>query len=91
MDIKAIIDDIVKKIGGNEELLAKFKSDPIPVIESVLKIDLPDEAIKSVIGGVMDKISGAEDIGDKITDKLEGIVGEGKLGDLLDKAKDILG
>ncbi len=77
MDIKAKIDDIVKKVKDDEKFGAKFKENPVKAIEDVLGVDLPDEQIESVVAGVKAKL------------KLDG--GDGKDGGLLDKARGIFG
>ena len=76
MDIKAKIDEIIKKIKGDEKFGAKFKEDPVKAVEGVLGVDLPADQIESVVSGVKAKL------------KLDG---DGKDGGLLDKAKGLLG
>ena len=66
MDIKAKIDEIVKKFQADPALLEQFTKDPVKAIEGLLGVDLPDEAVKSVVDGVkaklsLDKLSGAAD------------------------------
>jgi len=57
MDIKGKIEEIVQKIKGDEGFAAKFKSDPIAAVESVLGIDLPDDQVKGIIEGAKAKLS----------------------------------
>ena len=57
MDIKAKIEDIVKKITSDKNLLSEFKSNPVKVVEKLIGIDLPDDKIKSIVDGVKAKIS----------------------------------
>ncbi len=57
MDIKAKIEEIVKKVKSDKDFASKFSSDPVKAIESVLGVDLPDDQIKSLIDGVKAKIS----------------------------------
>jgi hypothetical protein len=57
MDIKEKIDEIVAKVKNDKDFAAKFKSNPIQAVESLLGIDLPDDQIKSVVDGVKAKIS----------------------------------
>ena len=57
MDIKAEINKIVDKIKNDDELLEKFKKDPIKAVESILGVDLPDDLIEKVVDGVKAKIS----------------------------------
>ena len=57
MDIKAEINKIVDRIKSDDELLEKFKKDPIKAVESILGVDLPDDIIEKVVEGVKAKIS----------------------------------
>ena len=57
MDIKAKIEEIVKKITSDKNLLSEFKSNPVKVVEKLIGIDLPDDKIKSIVDGVKAKIS----------------------------------
>ncbi len=57
MDIKAKIDEIVDKVKNDKNFAAKFQSDPIKAVESVIGMDLPDDQIKGVIDGVKAKIN----------------------------------
>lgn len=57
MDIKGKIDEIVAKVKGDKDFAAKFQSNPIQAVESIIGIDLPDDQVKSVIDGVKAKIS----------------------------------
>ena len=41
MDIKAKIEEIVKKLQSDKTLLASFQSEPIKTVEKLLDIDLP--------------------------------------------------
>jgi hypothetical protein len=75
--IKDIIEGLVDKIKGNNDLLEKFKDEPVKVIEDLLHIDLPDEMLEKVVDGVKAKINL-----DQIDDMLEGFGGFGKLGKL---------
>ena len=68
MDIKAEINKIVDKIKNDDELLAKFKKDPIKAVEGILGVDLPDDIIEKVVEGVKAKITL-----DKAGDLLSGI------------------
>lgn len=70
MDIKEMIEGLVEKIKSDDNLLAKFKSEPIKVIEELVGIDLPDEKIEALIDGIKAKISL-----DKIGDALDGLKG----------------
>ncbi len=71
MDIKEKITDAVEKITSDKTLMAKFKENPIQAIESVLGVDLPDDAVEKIVAGVKAKLAG-----DKLSgavDKLKGL------------------
>lgn len=64
MDIKAQIEKVISKISDNQDLMEKFQKNPIPTVESVLGIDLPDDIMSKVVDGVKagltaEKLSGA--------------------------------
>lgn len=57
MDIKAKIEEIVKKVKSDKNFGKKFMDDPVKAVESILGIDLPDDQINSIIDGVKAKLS----------------------------------
>lgn len=57
MDIKEKIEELVEKIKSNDDLMAKFKADPVKVIEELVGVDLPDEKIEALVNGIKAKIS----------------------------------
>ena len=56
LDIKAKVEEIVNKIKSDPKLLEKFTKEPVPVVESLLGIDLPDDQIMALVNGVKAKI-----------------------------------
>lgn len=72
-ELKAKIEEIVKKLTDNKDLMESFKKDPIKTVEKLLGIDLPDETIEKIVDGVKAKIT---------MDKLDDLT-DGKLGDAL--------
>lgn len=56
MDIKAIAMDLVEKIQENPALLKQFRDDPIPVVEKLIGIDLPDDQIRQLAQLIKTKI-----------------------------------
>lgn len=70
MDIKELIkdkvDDIVDKIKSDKNLMARFKSEPVKVVEELIGIDLPDEQIEKLVEAVKAKIN---------LDKVGGLLG----------------
>ena len=57
MDIKAEITKIVDKIKNDDDLLEKFRKDPIKAVEGIIGVDLPDNIIEKIVDGVKAKIS----------------------------------
>ncbi len=56
MDIKAKVNELVEKIKGNPQMLERFRSEPVKVVEELLGVDLPDEQINQVADLVKAKI-----------------------------------
>ncbi len=56
MDIKAKIDELVKKIQSDEKLQEEFKKDPVKAIEGLAGVDLPDDAVQNIVTGVKAKL-----------------------------------
>ena len=63
MDIKAKIEEIVKKLMSDKNLMAKFERNPVSVIEELIGIDLPDQQVNQLIEGIKAKIK-LEQVGD---------------------------
>lgn len=68
MDIKKKIEELVDKIKNDKDLLAKFQKDPIPTVEKLIGIDLPDDQIEKIVEGIKAKINL-----DKLGDALGGL------------------
>jgi len=66
MDIKAKIEEVVKKLTSDKTLLAKFETNPVSVIEELVGIDLPDDQVNQLIDGIKAKLQ---------LDKLGGMLG----------------
>ena len=73
MDIKAKAEELVNKIKNDPKVLAKFKENPIAVVEALIGIDLPDDQIKQVAELVKAKI----DL-DKVGSLLGGLFSTGR-------------
>ena len=56
MDIKKKVEELVEKIKKNPKLLAQFKENPIPVVEELVGMDLPDDQIKQIAELIKAKI-----------------------------------
>ena len=52
MDIQKIISDLVAKLTGNKDLIAKFTSDPLSLVKELLGIDLDPSQLSEVDKGV---------------------------------------
>ena len=65
MDIKEKIEELVKKITSDKNLLKKFEKDPIKVVEDLIGIDLPNDMIEKVVEGVKAKIN-LDKVGDAL-------------------------
>ncbi len=70
-DIKAKVEELVENIKKDPKLLSEFKSKPIPTVEKLIGIDLPDDQIEKIVELVKAKI----DI-DKVGDLLGGLFGK---------------
>ncbi|MBE6541612.1 MAG: hypothetical protein E7672_04115 [Ruminococcaceae bacterium] len=55
--IKEKIEEIVEKLMNDDALKARFKKEPIKVVEELIGIDLPDDKIEKIVDGVKAKIS----------------------------------
>lgn len=55
--IKEKIEEIVKKLTENKDLLENFKKNPVKTVETLLGIDLPDDTIEKIVDGVKAKIT----------------------------------
>ena len=63
MDIKAKMEEIVKKLMSDKNLMAKFERNPVSVIEELIGIDLPDAQVNQLIDGIKAKIK-LDQVGD---------------------------
>ena len=63
MDIKAKIEEIVKKLMNDKSLMTKFERNPVSVIEELIGIDLPDQQVNQLIESIRAKIK-LDQVGD---------------------------
>ena len=78
MDIQKIIGDLVSKLTGNNDLIAKFTKDPLSIVKNLLGIDLDPSQLAEVVKGVTGKLGLPGDIGKEATgilDKIKGCFG----------------
>ncbi len=55
--IKEKIEEIGEKLMKDDDLKARFKKEPIKVVEELIGIDLPDDKIEKIIDGVKAKMT----------------------------------
>ncbi len=55
-EIKEKVEKLVKEVQKDPKLLAKFKDEPVKVVEKLLGVDLPDALVKNIIDGAMDAL-----------------------------------
>ena len=67
MDIKGKIDDIVKKLKGDKNLMGNFKKDPISTVGGLIGVNLPNDQVEKIVDAIKAKIS---------LDKLGGLFGK---------------
>ena len=65
MDIKAKIEEVVKKLMNDKSLMAKFERNPVSVIEELIGIDLPDQQVNQLIEGIKARIK-LDQVGDML-------------------------
>ena len=56
MDIKAKVEELVTKIQSDKDILAKFRENPVAVVEGLIGMDLPDDQIEKLADMVKAKI-----------------------------------
>ncbi len=74
MDIKATIDDLVKKIKLDKVLSDLFSKDPLKAVEKTLGLKLPEDQMKAIIDGVKAKLS--VDKAGETLGKVKGLLGK---------------
>ncbi len=73
-EIREKIEQVVKKLMADKDLMKKFDTNPAKVIEELLGVDLPDDLVNNVIEGVKAKIN-MEKVGDAL-EALGGLFGK---------------
>ena len=80
MDIQKIISEIVSKISGKDDLIARFTKDPAALIKELTGLDVDAKQIEAIVKGVAAKLGiDAADIlkeGKGFLDKIKGIFGK---------------
>ena len=65
LDIKAKIEEIVKKLTSDKNLMAKFEKNPASVIEEYVGVDLPDDQVNQLVEGIKAKLK-LDKVGDAL-------------------------
>ena len=55
--MKQKIEELVEKVKSDKELQEGFLKEPIPTLEKLLGVDLPEEQLKQIAEGVKAKIN----------------------------------
>ncbi len=77
MDIQKIISDLVSKLTGNNDLIAKFTSNPLGIIKDLLGIDLDPSLLDEVVKGVSSKLN-LGNLAGNVGKEAEGLLGKVK-------------
>ena len=75
MDIKAAIEELVKKVTDDKAMQEKFEKDPVKTVEGLLGVDLPDDQVKMITAQVQNKLAGKADGLGGIVSKVKGLFG----------------
>lgn len=57
MDIKEKVEAIIEEIKSNPNIKEEFEKEPVKVIEKLIGVDLPDDAVEKIIAGVKAKLT----------------------------------
>lgn len=57
IDIKAKVEEIVKKLQADPALLKNFQKDPVRTLETMTGVDLPDEKIQPLVSGIKARLA----------------------------------
>lgn len=57
MDIKEKIEEIVAKVKSDKTIAERFKDEPVKVVEELIGVDIPNDAVEKIVDGVKAKIS----------------------------------
>ena len=64
-DIKAQVEETVKKIQSDDGLMEEFKKNPIKTVEKLTGVDLPDDQLQKIVDGIKAKLT-VDGIGEKL-------------------------
>lgn len=57
MDIKKNVEEVVNELKKDPKMLEKFSKDPVPVVEKLVGMDLPDDQVNKVVDLVKAKVN----------------------------------
>lgn len=57
MDMKEKVEAILEEIKGNPNIKEEFEKEPVKVIEKLIGVDLPDDAVEKIVDGVKAKLT----------------------------------
>lgn len=72
MDMKEKVEAILEEIKGNPNIKEEFEKEPVKVIEKLIGVDLPDDAVEKIVDGVKAKLT--MDNVSKIAGALKGLL-----------------
>ena len=77
MDVKAKVEEIVKKIQADPGLLKEFQENPVKVVEKLAGVDIPDGMEDQIVSGVKNALSGNKtgNVIDSAVDAVKGLFG----------------
>ena len=78
MDIQKIVSEALEQLSSNKDLRKSFDVDPVKDLEKILKVDLPDDQINTVIKAIQAKleIDDVADVAGKVLGGLSGLFGK---------------
>ncbi|NTU89875.1 MAG: hypothetical protein HGA54_08270 [Actinobacteria bacterium] len=56
VNVENLVSQVIEKVGSDPSLIAGFFNNPIPMIESIIGVDVPDDVVRSVIDTLKGKI-----------------------------------
>lgn len=65
MDFKEKIEKAVKELLADDQLMEKFESNPVEIVEKLVGADLPDEVVNQAIDAIKAKIK-LDQVGDAL-------------------------
>jgi len=74
VNIKELIEEMVKKLTADEALKAQFEKAPVAVVEKLLGVDLPDDKIEKLVDGIKARLA-IDNVGD-VLGALGGLFGK---------------